>query len=187
MRKGKWMPCGYRFSSNWKELSTLLLTLQHLRGTAPDSVIGTTVFYFTDNSTTYWISSSGSSSSPELHHLIEAIRTLEFQLQCQLQVVHVPGYILIQQGTDGLSRGVWMSRYHSLLNKAAPLSGLFAPFPFNPSLVDDFLAQIPHQGLSLRVGLGRLLVGVRLGMPVTNLFGGASLATFMNLALCIPM
>jgi hypothetical protein len=40
--------------------------------------------------------------------LIEEISLLELVLQCQLQVVHVPEIVMIQQGTDRLSRGVWL-------------------------------------------------------------------------------
>ena len=146
MWKGKWKPCVYHYSSNWKELSTLRLTLLQIRDSGK-SVDGMTVFYFTDNSTTYWISCAGSSGSPTLHSVIESIRTLEFELGCKLQVVHVPGYIIIQQGTDGLSRGVWMSLYHSLQDEDALLTGLFAPLPFDPLLVNDYIALIPDKGL----------------------------------------
>jgi hypothetical protein len=73
MWKGKWTPCVYKFSSNWKELMTLKLSLLHIKNENRESLRGTTVFYFTDNSSVYWISSSGSSPSKELHKLIEEI------------------------------------------------------------------------------------------------------------------
>ena len=146
MWKGKWSPFVYSFSSNWKELNTLRLTLHRLLADAPESVRGTTVFYFTDNSTTYWICCSGSSKWPRLHSLITAIRLLEFQLGCQLVVVHVPGYIMISQGTDSLSRGVWMSPYHDLRDQTQLLSGLFAPLPYDPSLIEEVLHLLPSTG-----------------------------------------
>jgi hypothetical protein len=77
MWKGKWSPIVCKYSSNWKELQTLNLTLQRLEEDDPASIRGTTVFYFTDNSTVYWISAAGSSKSPALHFLIEEIRTCE--------------------------------------------------------------------------------------------------------------
>jgi hypothetical protein len=56
MWQGQWTPVVYRFTSNWKELKTLLktllLTLQHLQQLAHElltNLVGTTVFYFTDN------------------------------------------------------------------------------------------------------------------------------------------
>jgi hypothetical protein len=117
MWKGKWSPLVYHFSSNWKELQTLNLTLQRIEEDDTIAVRGTTVFYFTDNSTTYWIAASGSSKSASLHSLIEAIRTRELRLGCYLEVIHVPGIVMIQQGADALSRGIWIS----------PLQGLMDP------------------------------------------------------------
>jgi hypothetical protein len=114
MWKGKWSPVVFKFSSNWKELDTLKLTLLNLRQEASKEVQGTTVLYFTDNLTTYWVASSGSSPSPRLHVLIKEIRLLEMELDCCLQVIHVPGVVMIDQGTDGLSRGVWASPFHGL-------------------------------------------------------------------------
>ena len=96
----------FKVSSHWKELATLTLTLEQLECEDSTDGKGCTVFYFTDSSTTYWIAGKGASSSPALHNLIEEIRLLELHLGCHLQVVHVPGYIMITQGTDGLSRGL---------------------------------------------------------------------------------
>jgi hypothetical protein len=118
MCQGRWSPFVLKFSSNWKELSTLKLSLLRIREEDAESVRGTTVFYFTDNSTSYWIAASGSSSSPGLHQLIEEIRLLELELECSLQAVHVPGLIMIDQGTDGLSRGIWMSALQGLEDSA---------------------------------------------------------------------
>lgn len=50
---GKWAPIVYKFSSNWKELHILLLTMQQLKKEHRHIVTNTTIFYFTDNSTTY--------------------------------------------------------------------------------------------------------------------------------------
>ena len=58
---GQWSPIVYAFSSNWKELKTLHLTLLQLLRMDPKEIKDTTIFYFTDNSTTYWIVSNGSS------------------------------------------------------------------------------------------------------------------------------
>lgn len=59
MWQGQWSPVVYRFSSNWKELKTLHLTLLQITDTDAASVHSTTVFYFTDNSTTYYGFASG--------------------------------------------------------------------------------------------------------------------------------
>ena len=141
MWKGKWSPAVFHFSSNWKELSTLKLSLLQIRDEDPDAVQGTTVFYFTDNSTTYWISSSGSSASPALHRLIEEIRLLELELTCTLQVIHVPGLLMIDQGTDGLSRGIWMSALQGLQDSHELTQAVFDPLRFDPLLVESYVSR----------------------------------------------
>jgi hypothetical protein len=139
MWKGKWTPVVYKFSSNWKELSTLKLTLLNLRQEAKSEVAGTTVFYFTDNLTTHWVASSGSSPSPRLHALIEEIRLLELELDCCLQVVHVPGVVMIDQGTDGLSRGIWASPFHGLTDSLVLTRAVFEPLTFDSALVTRYV------------------------------------------------
>jgi hypothetical protein len=90
---------------------------------------------------------SGSSPSPELHKLIDEIRALEFSLGCILQVIHVPGYIMIQQGTDGLSRGVWMTPLQALDDPDMLMRAVFEPVSFDPALVWQFLERLPWLGL----------------------------------------
>jgi hypothetical protein len=143
MWKGKWSPIVYKFSSNWKELQTLNLTLQRLEEDDPESIKGTTVFYFTDNSTTYWISAAGSSKNPALHALIEEIRTREIRLGCFLEVIHVPGLIMILQGTDALSRGIWISPFQGLMDPARITQAVFDPLPFDPELAQLYVDLLP--------------------------------------------
>jgi hypothetical protein len=149
MWKGKWKPTVYHFPSVWKELATLEETLLRLRA-SPDkeSVRGTTVFYFTDNSGVYWIATTGSSKSLNLHKLIARIRRLELELDCFLQVVHVPGLVLIEQGTDGLSRGVWMSSCQGLVAEDRLTRAIFDPLPFDRHLVDRYVPQLQQEGRS---------------------------------------
>jgi hypothetical protein len=137
MWKGRWSPAVFKFSSNWKELSTLKLSLLRVRDEDAEGVRGTAVFYFADNSTTYWIAASGSSASPGLHALIEEIRLLELELECSLQVIHVPGLIMIDQGTDGLSRGIWMSALQGLQDSDRLTQAIFEPLCFDKQLVDS--------------------------------------------------
>ena len=124
---GQWSPAVYHHSSNWKELQTLLLTLQQLAQDNPPSVGGSTVFHFTDNSVTYCVTSAGSSRSPELHKLVEQIQDLTLQLDCHLEVVHVPGVVMITQGTDGLSRGIWLSQLHPHVSQRDITRAVFDP------------------------------------------------------------
>jgi hypothetical protein len=136
---GQWSMAVFYFSSNWKELKTLLLTLRQLAHHYRTEVRGTTLFYFTDNSTTYWIAASGSSKHPALHALIVEIKLLEQELDCCLEVVHVPGLLMIRQGTDGLSRGVWMSSLHNPINQRYLTECVFAPAPYDPQLVWSYV------------------------------------------------
>jgi hypothetical protein len=55
MWKGRWSPIVYTFSSNWKELSTLKLSLRRIKEEDAEYIRGTAVFYFTDNFPSYWI------------------------------------------------------------------------------------------------------------------------------------
>jgi len=81
MWSATWAPAVYKFSSNWKELSTLKLALERLVDHGDPSLIKTTaVFYFTDNSVTYYIASCGSSPILLLHRLISYIRLLDIKL-----------------------------------------------------------------------------------------------------------
>jgi hypothetical protein len=102
---GTWRPRVHSFSSNWKELRTLVHTLERELG-GQGRLHNATLFYFTDNLVTYYIVSGGSSASPELQHLIRRIKYLELVLGIRLEVVHVPGLHMIDQRTDGLSRGI---------------------------------------------------------------------------------
>jgi hypothetical protein len=106
---GQWKPHVHSKSSNYRELYTLLATLQRIWERDPTSVRGMTLFYFTDNSVCYHVVQGGSSKSPTLHALVKEIKLMEVKMGCRLEAVHVPGLVLICQGTDALSRGVWVS------------------------------------------------------------------------------
>lgn len=61
---------------------------------------------------TYFTVMSGSSTSPGIHALVGAIKKLEIQLGCVLEVMHVPGTTIITEGTDGLRHNIWKSLLH---------------------------------------------------------------------------
>ena len=120
-----WDVVVYKFTSNFKELHTLLLSLQNLRLYGDlNTIRHSTVFYFTDNTVTYYIAASGSSSTPALYELISSIRILEIELDIHLMVIHIPGVVMIDQGTDGLSRGIWMNNLQSLMDEREMLLSL---------------------------------------------------------------
>ena len=138
---GEWSPIVYSFSSNWKELQTLRLSLLHVQSEAAQSVLGTTVFYFTDNMVTYWIAQAGSSTKPRLHDLIYHIKCLELELGIILQVVHVPGVVMIQQGSDALSRGVWVTPFQAGMDQRTLTASVFAPLPADLGFATHYLRQ----------------------------------------------
>lgn len=121
---GVWKGMVHSFTSNWRELRTLEITLQLELNNKTNRVRNRRLFYFTDNQVTYDISHSSSSPIPELMKLITNIRLLELKLGCHLEVIHVPGVVLIDQGSDGFSRGLIPS---SLATTSAynPMSLLF--------------------------------------------------------------
>ena len=140
-----WNAVVYRFTSNFKELSTLLLSLRNLRDYGKlDTIQHSTVFYFTDNSVTYHIAASGSSGTPSLHDLISSIRLIEIELDIHLTVIHIPGVVMIQQGTDDLSRGIWISNLHSRMNEREMLAAVFAPVSFHESLLPTLFDIVPE-------------------------------------------
>jgi hypothetical protein len=130
---GVWLLHVSGTSSNWKELRTLLQMLEDLVKRNDDPVRGMTVFYFTDNSTVYYAVQKGSSNST-LHSLIVRIKLAELQLGCLLEAIHVPGTVMIVQGTDGLSRGVWVSPLHTTVNPVLTTAQVFDPIPFTSAL-----------------------------------------------------
>lgn len=143
MWRGVWEPHVFRFTSNRKELDTLRLTLQQILSDVESdpslAITGTTLFYFTDNEVTYYVCAAGSSRKPDLHALVLEIRRLQMLLGVFLNVVHVPGLVMIQQGTDSLSRGVWVSPLHLRTDPNALNGHVFAPLAFDPILVDDII------------------------------------------------
>jgi hypothetical protein len=129
MWMGVWSPCVYCFSSNWKEARTLYATLQRAHDQHQHDLRGVTFFYFTDNMTTYYTVTSGSSTSPGIHSLVEDIK-LEIDMGIVLEMIHVPGITIITEGTDGLSRGIWSTPLHQRPDRHILLAEIFAPVPF---------------------------------------------------------
>ena len=133
---GAWSPHVFHHTSNWKEARTLLKSLQRAAANAEikKKVRGTTFFYFTDNMVTYYIVQGGASKAPELHKLVLKIKALEMELGCHLEVVHVPGTAMISEGTDGLSRGMWMTNLQSRPTPEVLMTEIFQAITSTPRL-----------------------------------------------------
>jgi len=106
--KGIWSLPVLNFSSNWKEMRTLLATLENEKKNGLGRVSNRRLLYLTDNMVLYDVFRRGTSKSTPLWMLFLRIKLLEVELNCIVQVIHVPGTTMISQGTDGLSRGVGM-------------------------------------------------------------------------------
>ena len=99
---------GYRTgsheSSNYKEFENLVIFLEDLY--ARECLNGCEVFIFTDSTTAEAGFYRGTSSSPKLFSLVLRLRRIELTGLTKLHVIHVAGTRMIDQGTDGLSRGL---------------------------------------------------------------------------------
>jgi hypothetical protein len=138
---GTWRPHVHSFSSNWKELRTLVHTLERELG-SNGRLHQATMFYFTDNVVTYYIVSGGSSGSPELQKLLRRLKTLELTLSIRLEVVHVPGTHMITQGTDGLSRGIRLGGGRFARTPEAEVQRIFEGVPVTSRTVAWARAQV---------------------------------------------
>ena len=141
---GVWTTRVHHFTSNWKELRTLLVTLERL-SLGDKSVKGKVLWYMTDNQVTYDVCRRSKSFSLELLKLVQKIRILELSLGCRLEVIHVPGKLMIRQGTDGLSRGVLLQPL-SACDGILPLQDLFRPADTSSDILRWALhmAQVPQ-------------------------------------------
>ena len=90
-------------SSNYRELRNLVESLE-MSG-ASGELNGKEVFLFTDNSTVEAVTAKESSTSPLLYELVVRLFQLSSVFLCSVNIIHVAGTRMIQQGTDGLSRG----------------------------------------------------------------------------------
>ena len=102
-RYGLWEEEMQVSSSNLRELANLVHTLEIME--AEDELEGMEIFVFTDNSTAERAYFKGSSKSESLHNLILSLKLLEINGKCKIHFVHVAGTRMIEQGSDGLSRG----------------------------------------------------------------------------------
>ena len=136
---GVWKVQAQVQTSNWKEARTILEALRQEKDGR--RLKGATVFYMTDNLVSYYVINNGSSREFKLHGLVMEIKALELELGFHLEVVHVPGTLMIDQGTDGLSRGLWLApeRRPADVNQR-----LFDAVPLSPALTSWAMAMVGH-------------------------------------------
>jgi hypothetical protein len=102
-RHGHWCDATAEASSNYREVKKLVDGLEDLvrSGRVKDAK----VFLFTDNSTAEAVFYHGNSTSRTLFELMLRLRKVEMDGGFNLRVIHVAGTRMIEQGTDGGSRG----------------------------------------------------------------------------------
>jgi hypothetical protein len=129
---GTWTLQSTDETSNWKELRTLVEVLQQ-EPVKTSRFCGHMVFSFTNNMVAYDVVQKGTSKLPRLRALLWELKRMKVLHGCHLEVIHVPGDILIAKGTDGLSGGV----ENTDLQVACTfrVAELFEPFPLSPSLI----------------------------------------------------
>lgn len=92
---------------------------------------------------TYYVVNNGSARNPRLQALIYQIKTLEHHLGCFLEVVHIPGTTIIQQGSDDLSRGLWLSTRRNHIPIQRLLPALFDSVQLHPDWETALHALLP--------------------------------------------
>jgi hypothetical protein len=146
-------------TTNWKELCTLVKVLRQ-EPAVNSQFREHTLFYFTDNMVTYNVVHKGSSKPAKLRALVQDLKRLELLHGCQLEVIHVPGDVLIDKGTDSLSYGIWNTALQ--VPHHFPVAELFEPFVLDQQL----LIWAYQQGPGL-LGPGHLFEGVN---TITRVF-----------------
>jgi hypothetical protein len=95
-------------SSNFREAGNLVIRLKRMLK-AGEIEEGTEVIVFTDNQVAESTYFQGSAKNSELHQLILGLRKLEMEGKLIIHFVWIAGTRMIDQGTDGLSRGEFSS------------------------------------------------------------------------------
>ena len=101
---GTWSEEATQRSSNFRELANLVRRVEQLWKQGK-LVRGTELFVFTDNFVTESVFYKGAASSPFLHNLVERLKMVQLHGGLFVHVLWISGTRMIEQGTDGLSRG----------------------------------------------------------------------------------
>ena len=102
-RIGVWKPDESSESSNWREFTNVVESLEE--EAASGRLDNATVYFFTDNTTVEASLYKGTSKSKKLLSLVIRVKLLESQRGIRILVSHVSGKRMIAEGGDGVSRG----------------------------------------------------------------------------------
>ena len=100
---GTWNERSSGSTSNFREMGNFVIRLE--KDGAEGKLDGCEVFFFTDNSTAEAGFHNGTSSSKTLFDLVLRLRKLQMKYGVKIHLIHVAGTRMIEQGTDGISRG----------------------------------------------------------------------------------
>jgi hypothetical protein len=144
-RFGAWEQGTTEKSSNFREAYNLVLRIERMVETG-EFREGTELFVFTDNAVSERAFYKGSSSSRLLHELVLKLRKLEMKGDLFVHFIWIAGKRMIQQGTDGLSRGDLTSGVMAGDDflKHVPLN--LSAMEREEGLAESLLASLPGQG-----------------------------------------
>jgi hypothetical protein len=100
---GKWCERIQEATSNYRELKNLVNDM--VRAAQEGRLEGCKVFLYTDNHTSEVAYCKGTANIRALFELIIVLYKLQIDIDSILHVIWIAGTRMIQQGTDGLSRG----------------------------------------------------------------------------------
>ena len=102
-RHGQWADAIERESSNYRELSNLVVAVEEAK--EKGVLKNCELFLFTDNTTAEGCYYQGTSQSRKLFELVLRLRKLKLGGDVFIHVIHIAGTQMIEEGTDGLSCG----------------------------------------------------------------------------------
>ena len=102
-RYGTWGCDNIDKSLNYREMRNLVETVEQME--KEENLDGIELFLFTDNAVAEAAMFKGSSSSRLLFELVLRLKEIEIRNSMRIHFIHVAGTRMIQQGSDGLSRG----------------------------------------------------------------------------------
>ena len=91
----------------------------------PEEIRGTLVFAITENRVSYYILHSGNSKVMDLYFLAMRIVLLTTLYGITLIVIWVPGELMIEEGSEGLSRVLWISYSQTLFLSTENIAAMF--------------------------------------------------------------
>ena len=122
------------FTSNWHELATIVHSIK----SRLEELRGSTVHYMTDNTTAVRAVNTGTVNSVALMKLARELKLLQAKGDIGIEALHLPGKMMIAQGTDGASRQTpWLGMYSGQPGQHATYSPLDWPrFELNGEIVE---------------------------------------------------